>query len=132
MRSRWLPFLAVATLSVTACNSEATSSFDSDAQARVDAVTNCLPNLWPLAAGVLEIADAWQLDGDDNPVDPAGLTWSFTGSDITADLAVGGGPWRCASGGSLEWAPPSGSVGGHFLRRARGLRAFGTVMPLDS
>jgi hypothetical protein len=47
-------------------------------------------------------------------------------------------PWRAAqrteplSPGWAPGAPQSDRAGPHFLRRARGLRALGTLMPLDS
>lgn len=89
MRSRWLPFLAVATLGMTACDSKTTSAFDPSIQPQIEVITNCFPNLWAFVDGVIRISDTWQLEGDNNPADPAELSWSFTGSDITANLTVG-------------------------------------------
>jgi len=89
MRSRWLPFVAVATLGMTACDSKTTSAFDPSIQPQIEVITNCFPNLWTFVDGVIRISDTWQLDGDNNPPDPAELSWSFTGTDITANLTVG-------------------------------------------
>jgi len=91
MASRWLSLVALGAFSFGfgACDSKTTSTIDTDLQAKIQALTDCFPNLYRFADGVLEIAELWQLDGDNNPADPSGLSWSFTGSDITATLTVG-------------------------------------------
>ncbi|MFK7738673.1 MAG: hypothetical protein AB8H80_00010 [Planctomycetota bacterium] len=90
MRSTsWLPLCAATFLGFSACDSSATTTIDQQAQARIEAIRDCFPDLWEFADGVLTIAEAWKLDGDENPEDPTGLSWSFTGLDITAELTVG-------------------------------------------
>ena len=86
---RWLTAIAVASLGFGACDTQIKSTIDSATQAKIDAIRNCFPGLWQLADGVFDIARLWQLNGGNNPSDPTGLSWSFSGSDITASLTVG-------------------------------------------
>lgn len=89
MRSFVLSPLCAATLLVfPACDSSATTTIDPDAQARIEAIRDCFPNLYEFADGVFRIAKIWNLDGDDNPADPSPLSWSFVGMDIVASLQV--------------------------------------------
>ena len=62
---------AAAVLALGSCDSKVTSVIDRDAPA-IQAVENCLPNLYKWVGSLFEIAKAWRLkSGDSNP---AGLT----------------------------------------------------------
>ena len=89
--SRWLSLAAVGALCAGSCDSSSTSTaLDPALQAQITALSDCLPNLWQFADGLLDIASSWQVTGDNNPPDPAELSWSFSGQDINASLTVAG------------------------------------------
>ena len=125
MHSRWLPFAAVVTLGMSACDSKATSNFDSNALAQIEVVRDCFPGLWAFADGVLDIADTWKLEGDNNPPDPAALSWSFTGTDITASLTVGSSTLTMV----ISAYGPNGAA---EQRNCATLSAAGPIQPVTS
>lgn len=89
--SRWLPLLAVTTLSLGSCDSGITSDIDNLAanRAKVDAIVDCFPNLWAFVGGITDIAGTWKMNGGTTP-DPVGLSTTINGDgSITATLGVG-------------------------------------------
>lgn len=90
MRSpQLLSLCATSLLFLPACDSSSKAATNQDALDKIAAIRDCFPGLWEFVDGVFTIAETWQLDGDNNPADPAALSWQFTGQDITANLTVG-------------------------------------------
>lgn len=78
---------AAAVLALGSCDSKVTSVIDRDAPA-IQAVENCLPNLYKWVGSLFEIAKAWRLkSGDSNP---AGLTVDVVGDRLDVAFVVDG------------------------------------------
>lgn len=89
-----------------ACDSKVTSALDPDLQAKVETITNCIPPQMEKLNDLLDFAALWrQNDANNNPPDPAGLTWSIAGNRITYSITVA----SCTISGVIDFFNMDGS-----------------------
>lgn len=106
LSSRLLLSSFLAVFALCACDSKVTSLLDTDLQAKVKTVTDCIPPQMEKLNELLDFSELWrQGDNSNNPADPAGLTWSYAGGEITYSIAVG----SFTIAGRIQFFSPAGA-----------------------
>jgi hypothetical protein len=86
------------------CNSKVTSGGDPALQKQIQTITDCFPDLFPKAEGLLDLAELWRMNTNGSIPDPAGLTHSGSGP-ITAGFTFDG----CALSMTIRFYDPDGN-----------------------
>lgn len=77
----------LAVLALPACDSKITETVD---QAKIDLITECLPEHAEKLGALLDYAQTWRLQGTPSATDPAGLSWSEqTDGTLSVTFVVG-------------------------------------------